>query len=318
MEYNSIKPLIEKEEVRRDSVTVTFTCSETGVSHTSSAAIEQKKSSQIMENAKKTAKRSLLRSAKRSLTRTISQALGHGVLGRVGRDIASSALNTAAGSHSSDSSVPDDIKEQAVTQAFEQVSSYFTYNKELGKWVGVQSELMPQFTTMIEKNPVKERYDNIILARMLTEIAVSDDEVTDEEKAFLENFLPEDMKSVDELINMKLLTRVEIQETSKSAARETMVLLCWGVAFSDEELSDDEKDMVNGFAEALEISEERNSELKEISALYIIDQMFTCALNAGSYEDAKDHAYEVASGLGFNEELIQRAEINFKKRNLLF
>lgn len=319
MDFKQIEPLIESENFRHETLSVKFTCNETNVSQSTSVRVEQGMKKKIMATAGNAAKKELLRSAKRSLSRLIGSALGGGTAGRIGRNVTGSVVGGMADSASSaSSSLNPEQREQAVLEAFDLVKSHFVFNENMGKWIGVQKDLIVPFFSVLEKNPVTERYDKITLAKMLTEITASDGSVGEDEKEFLNDFLPEEAGSLDDLLKKEALSKADLQETSKGRIRETMLLLCWGLAFCDDELSTEEKERIGEFAEWLDISGEKLESLKEMAAQYVMDQMLTSMIAEGNFEANKNEIYDLASKLDVSEEIAKRTEINFKKRNLLF
>jgi len=320
MDFSTIEPLVEKEDFRNDTLYVTFTCRETNVSHQSSAYVEQSTAQKLMSGAGKTIQNQMFWSAKRTLSQLIGGALGYGMAGRMGRQLVGSVLDNVGrgGAGQSSRSLSKEARERAILQAFEKVSSYFTWNKSLKKWVGVKKELMVPFFAKLESAPIQDRYDKIILARMLTEIAASDGSIDEDEKEFLSDFLPDEAGPLDGLLKKEKLNKIELQETSKAASRETMILLTWGMAFCDEELSAEEKEKVQFFGDSLGLDSTKQQELKEMAAQYVIDQMFTSMYASGRFESGKAEVYALANKLDVSEELVQRTEVNFKKRNLLY
>jgi len=105
---------------------------------------------------------------------------------------------------------------------------------------------------------------------------------------------------------------------SKGKVRETMLLLAWGLAFADDELAADEKEKITGFATGLELDDQKQQEIKDMAAQYVIDQLLTQTMEQGDFESGKKDVYDLAGKLDVSEELVQRTEINFKKRHFLF
>jgi hypothetical protein len=69
-----------------------------------------------------------------------------------------------------------------------------------------------------------------------------------EERDFLANFVPSDFGSIEQLAAQPPLSPVELEETSSGATRESMLMLAWTVALTDEELDANEEAILQRFA----------------------------------------------------------------------
>ena len=140
--YDSIKPLITEEESDGDYMKCVFTCPSTGKAVKSRAQIKRSKAGAVMDRGKSSAARTVKWKLRYGIIGFVSRLLGHGILGRVGRDIAYEATDQGGLSHNTPQKInySDKEKQAAVVEAFKVVEAQFTWDEESGQWKAVVEE----------------------------------------------------------------------------------------------------------------------------------------------------------------------------------
>jgi len=139
--YESIKPLIAKEELQGNAMSCTFKCPVSGTSVDASAAIQQNRSvgRNVAGEVKRSVKRSLFWQLQMVVSRFIGRLLGGGTGGYIAQQAAYSAMSATGGSRMSTSvSYSDAEKRAAVVAAFQQVAEKFKWDEAAGRWVAAE------------------------------------------------------------------------------------------------------------------------------------------------------------------------------------
>lgn len=309
--FASIQPLIADQQVHGSSVRVTFRCPQTGFSVDSSAGI--KKGQSLSDVAMASAKRSLWWSLRSTLLRLISSSLGHGVAGRVGRDVGNQFLRQAGqGVEFSSEEV-----QAAVVDAFTRVQSKFRHDGN--QWIaahglGAEGAPVSDFRRQLQQAMPSEPYDRGILARLLVEVAKADGQLAAEEERFLSTYLDPSFGTPRQLAQRPALTGIELDETSSGAVRDTILMLGWALALSDQDVNPGEQARLNEVAGGLKIDAGRAAELRGYAANFLVEQALEHAYPSG-HRDERAHAAAIALAgkLGLSQEDAERADVRFRK-----
>jgi tellurite resistance protein len=310
--YDTIRSLVVRAEQEGASMHVTFRCPVSGHEVEARAGLRAADSmgNRLVQNAK----RSLMWSVRGAITGAVRRAFGHGMAG----SMAASATRGAMSSAESSQRFSESDKQDAVARAFQSVSSQFVWDAPNNRFISAQvaGEVMPDFVKQLGTTPVTTPYDQGVLARMLTEIAVADGHLGDDERAFLSDFVTPDLGTVESLVQAPRLSAAELAETSRGGARDTMLMLAWGVALTDEELSPEEAARLGELAAGLGIAAGRAQELQRFAQLYLLDQALG-QVYAGGQRNAEAHAEAMAMAgrLGIDPTEAERADIRFRKRH---
>ncbi len=309
--YGSIQHLIEAEEQDRNTMKCVFKCPETGATAESSATISQGRG--VKNVAKSAVKRSLFSSLRRAVSSTLYSTLGHSIAGRAASGVSQEMLsNTRQGTMYS-----SEDKQDAVVRAFDRVASKFRFDEDQGRWIGIPAGTVVEtgFSKQLDAHPVSGRYEQGVLARMLVEIACADGTVSDDERAFLGDFIDPELGTIDDLATKAKLNSVDLEETVAGDVRETMLMIAWTAALSDDGLADTEKSRLAEHAAGLGVADDRAAEVRNLATSYLLEQAFGAAYPGGKRDDAA-HAETMAyaAGLGVEAEDIQRADIRYRKR----
>lgn len=310
--FELVQPLIAQANQQGSTMHVTFRCPVSG--HTVESRGHLQAANTMGSRVAQSAKRSVLWSLRSSLSRAIRSSLGYGIAGRVAADAASGAINTSG---SGQQSYSEADRQAAMVRAFESVANQFVWDAQNNRYVSAQAAgvVMTDFMQQLGKAPVTAPYDRKVLARMLTEIACADGSVGEDERYFLSGFITPDIGTVDALAEMQRLSPTELSETAQGAPRDTMLMLAWAVAFTDEELSPEEEARLGEYAGSLGIAAERAAQLKQYSQIYLVDQALNGAYAGGQRNDAV-HAevMAMASRIGLDASEAERVDIRFRKR----
>ena len=151
---------------------------------------------------------------------------------------------------------------------------------------------------------------------MLVEIATDDGYLAQEERAFLGHFMPSEFGSIEALTARPRLTTVELEETSPSATRESMFMLAWTVALTDQKVESVQEARLQAFATALNIASKQANKLKRFAQLFVIDQAIEQVYSSGQFDQAgQDEITRLAEQIALEPSEVQRAMIKYRKRN---
>ena len=244
----------------------------------------------------------------------VRSALGSGMVGRVGQDMARSVISGAV--PSGGASYSDEQRRAAIVRAFESVASQFVWQPSRGGWVAASATGEPiEFSAQLSRAPVAAKYDRGILARMLIEIAAADGQYEAEEMEFIQGFIAPDLGTVEELASRPPLSPIELQETTKGAVRQTMVMVAWAVAFADGAYEAAEGTRIQALAQGLGLSAAQFNEAQSHAQAFVMEQAFQRAYASGRMDPATQaEVHSLAARIGMAPENLQRAEIRYRKR----
>jgi len=147
----------------------------------------------------------------------------------------------------------------ALILCFNQISKFFVWDNAAMIWYYNKNNEIPclNFIDILEETPIEKPEDKLIFSRMLVEIAMADEELAKEEEEFLNIYLPKEYKSFHELNAMPRLTSHDLHSVSGNNVREVMLMICWAIALTDQNLNIAENERLYYYAKAFEISENR-------------------------------------------------------------
>ncbi len=311
--YESIEGLIESAEQDGTVMRCVFRCPVSDTRIETTAGIQSGRG--LGAVAKKAAKRGLLYRLRWGVRSAVRSALGYGIAGRIAGDVASE-MTSSAGSRV-EHSYSEDEKKAAVLAAFQGVQGQFAHDPKRG-WMAAAAagDVLTDFAVQLQRAPVQQKYDKGLLARMLVEVAGADGRLAGDEKAFLQEFIPPELGSVEELAERPPLSKAELAEAGRGPVRETMLMIAWGLACIDRELAAAEAQRLAELAEGLEIPAARAEELKRYAQRYVIDQGLEEAYPDGKPDEAgRAEVMRFAEQIGLPAEEAERVEIRYRKRN---
>lgn len=307
--YETIKPLITKQEQIKRSVHCVFRCPVSGTEVASSAGIRRGRGAKDV--ALSSAKRSFWHSVRNAVAGVLRQILGSGAAGRVGQDVAREVIKDA--SHSVRYS--DDELEAAAVLAFERVVDKFRWDGN--RWVASSVEDPDSaFDQQLGAAPITTQYDKGVLARMLVEVAKADRELKSQEEDFLCEFIEPELGTVAELAKLADLTPVELEETSEGAVRESMLMLAWTLALCDEDLAVGELSRLRTLAKGLGVSDARAEQLQGHAQVFLVDKALGRVYASGSRDAAAlSKVMALAKTIGLDATAAERADVRYRKRH---
>jgi hypothetical protein len=306
--YDTVEPLIARVQEDGETLVCSFVCPLTDRSYEGTGQLQK---GRTLEDVS-TVERSMLDSVRQSLAFLLRGALEDP---RSKRALAGDAVMAHSGKHSSFS---ESERKAAVVLAFKSASSRFVWDAKGKRWIAAAgaSELLTRFARQLSVASVEEESDRATLARMLVEVARADGKVTPTEWAFLGELIPGDITSVDTAMEQPDLSEEELGKVSKGACRDTMLMLTWALALTDEHMDADETGQLLRFAKGLRIPEERAVELRRYAQRHLLDRSLLRAFPNGKLKGKRHkEALALAKRIGLTAEETAEAEVDFKKRN---
>ncbi|MCM8525751.1 MAG: TerB family tellurite resistance protein [Lentisphaeraceae bacterium] len=305
--YSNIQANLVNSDVSGRRVSCTFKCPVNGKTVNSSASVAVDRG--LMATAKSSATRSIGWSIRSAISRTVRNVLGYGIASKVAGDVVNEGTRDLG--RTDNSTLSEREKEKGIVEAFQSVASQFVWNDESQQWISsaAAGQELPEFLRLLNEKPVNGKYEQSVLARMVVEIAAADGSIEDSEREFIADFIPDGAGSVDDLAAKSKLSPVELGEVDNSS--ESMLMIAWAVALTDEELESAEEARLNEFAAGLNISESRANEVKAIAQQFIFEQALDKAFSSdGNADSLKD----IAGKIGIDSDDAERFQIRYKKR----
>ncbi len=300
LSYETIQPLLVEEQVRGTEMFCVFRCPVTGVTVESSASIPPEEDNEILLLPTSLDKRSgFLEGARVSLFGLIKGMPSE-------QDAVENSLFSEL------------ALRRATIAAFRQVRHRFRWDDSEKLWISIPSTeeitpLAPQdFEGQMQVAPVLERGDRNILIRLLIEIAHADHRLSNDEKSFLGEFLGEYQDGGEQVLHRHSLTREELRLTSRGPVRETILMLSWGLALTDEELTGSEQRRLDDVAADLGIPDSRAIEIKRMAQVFLLEAvMEQAAQSVRAKEEWHDQIAAVAQRIGLSPEDTEQAIAHF-------
>lgn len=233
----------------------------------------------------------------------IYNLLGSNLFSHTVRQMAWEFIPKSPDLHDDDEGYDEQAKEEAIVEAFRRVAGQFERSGD--KWY--LKQVAPPFEDVFQKNPVNSKYDRHILARMLIELASADGALTQQEKETLRHFIAPDLGSIEQLMRYDALTAVELDETTP-AVRESMYLMAWTMAVTDNTLSGKEKGLLRDYGVMLNLNNKRCDELAVIAKQQVID-------TALSNDFDRQTIFDLAAQIDLSQDEAQRAIARYQKRH---
>ncbi|MFK7904006.1 MAG: hypothetical protein AB8B69_02730 [Chitinophagales bacterium] len=298
--YQEISPLIVQAEVHRSRMECIFQAP--GSSEIVKATTTIRRKHTIKSRVVNDVKRTALYELRSIATRALQNIFGNGTIGRTARQMTNTALST----NTPDYTYSEEEKQAAVLAAFKTVAKKFHYNSPTDTWATGKS--MSDFERKLQEKPLTEKYDKEILGRMLIEIADGDGYISSDERNFLSDIMHPDVVDIDELMSKGALNKYDLEEVSKGA-EENIMMLAWSMAFRDWELDSGEKGQLERFAGMFGFSDTVITRIVGLAQNYVIEGL----LDEGA---GKSEILDFAEQIKMKEEDAQRAMVKYRKRNI--
>ena len=329
--YEAIQPLIAYAEQDGSTMRVVFRCPVSGYQTEASAGLRQG------SGMPGTLRRSLMWGVRSVIASVVRIAFAQGIVGQMHRitqyvrqlDGSASVPSLAGTAFASVAREAVDAGEEtlryseddqrdAIERAFQAVADRFLWDAEQGRYIAAQAGggVITGFMRQLVDAPATIRYDRMVFARMLTEIAAANRQLGPDEHMFLAGFITPDLGTIEELWHAPPLSTAELAETSEGPVRETMLMLAWAVAWTDEQLAPQEEARLCEYATTLAVPAARLAELQGHVRDYLLEQALARAYGGGR-RNAAAHAEAMtfAHRLGLDATTAERVDIRFRKRN---
>lgn len=277
----------------------------------SEASIKRLKT--VKSQVTRAVKRNVSRELRRSTSRMLRSALGGGFLGRT----ASQIVRTSTRDNEFVKGYSDEEKQEAILTAYQQVAHLFQEKQAAPVASPIEtkrssggsrrvSSKISDFEAQLQRFPLKESYDQEILARMLAELATADGDISPEEEDFLNSFLPPSLGSIDTYLNSDPLSPVECEEVSQKA-KITSLMVCMALSIIDLDLNPDEESMINEYADMLGIAGKKADGAWKKAKYYILESHIDA-------ETPRPEVFDIGAKIGLSQDDALRCQIQLKKR----
>ncbi len=298
--YEQIQVLIIKQEVDGPNLRCVFQGEDSEKIFESSIILRRQNT--VANKAKTIVKRNAFYFLRRQVAMTLSTVMGTGYVGRTARSIMYQSMPTGNSANAEFSEA--DIK-AGVVKAFMKVADNFIYNPATGEWKTKKEGSL--FEQQLRKAPVESGFERDLLARMLVAVAAADGRIAPEERDFLGTFIGPEIGTIDSLMRRTQISPIEFEETGLQT-RDTMLMLSWVMALTDNDLDASEKALLEGFGQKMNVALDRQDELIRWAKYYIIE---TGSANGYS----RNELYNIAQGIELSRAEAERCIIRHMKRN---
>jgi hypothetical protein len=209
--------------------------------------------------------------ARYGLVRTVQQTTG--AIGVMGLAMGSSAVSKKVDERRGDAPRHSDRQiHGAVVAAFEKVAAQFRWDDAGRRWISRDAPGPGQspFDSHVGAHPVTTDHDRRMLARMLATIVGAEGGASADERAMFVGLAPG--TDLDALIAQWAPSATELGAVTAGPVRETMVLLAWAVAVTDDQLSPREIELLDWYPAALAIPAPRAAELRATALRHVLDE----------------------------------------------
>ncbi|MEZ4235616.1 MAG: hypothetical protein R3F59_05515 [Myxococcota bacterium] len=311
---DAIRPLVAHQRPSGRHLVVTFRCPQSGqqVNATWTAPQRSAIAQQVAARARQTA----WYEARRQVYSLLRTALGTGVVGRMATDVATTAMNsvgtpTASGAPAS---LTAEEQEVGLVEAFQNVSGQFAWTGD--RWVhrSAAAERASALERAVEAQPMS-RYDRLLAARMLVQVAGAHGGVGEAERDHLADAIDPELGSLEALLARPPLTRAELGEATAGPVRVTLLSLAWALALVDEHGAPEEIALLDTFGEQLGLTPAQRREARDAARTWIVDQALERAFAWGGHDQhARDEVISLGERIGMGREEVELAEARFQKR----
>lgn len=310
--YNLIKPLIVDVEVQGQRVFVEFQQPDSGNFIEAQAPI--RRSNSVGSAIGRSVKRTAIQQARSSITRMVGSLFGSGFLGRTARAATSTAASEYSRSQNQSANAPSqDEIDEAVVMAFKSVRNQFHYDEATKTWgkpkagaPAAASREKTAFELQIERNPIADRHDRKVFARILADLASADGIIQEEEVNFFQSLVPVDAGSIHDIIASEPVSKVDC-EMVKDGVRDTIYMFSWAIVMVDYEIHPKEVEMMGRYADMLGISDAKRAELQGFARVHMLEQALTPDIS-------REELFELADSLNMNHDDAERAKIAWLRR----
>jgi hypothetical protein len=280
--YDDLVPLIAAIDDSGAQLLVTFRCPVTGNEVQArgdwpQAGLKGKATRQASATAS-----AIVRDRLASSIRRATMGSGFGAMG------AHAATGALLGKGATTNKTPDrseEAKHAAVVDAFESVVDLFGWDETGGRWVAASAVPAPApgspaaagasgmsgraaFFAHVSAHPITAPHDLDVFVRMLAAVIAMDGQIGDDERQIFATLVGPG-HDLDALAARGSPGEADMAATSAGPTRETLLLLAWAVALTDEDLGDGEKALLDWFGRALYLPADRIEALRALAAAQV-------------------------------------------------
>lgn len=303
--FNEIKSLVYRTKVIENSLQCVFFCPDSNEKHL--VVVPLTKNGSMPENP---TERNILNKVQGQISKLLNT------------NITSMESTGSQEKNYGDIQLSNQEIEEAIVRAFEKVARHFKFDEKTGGWICAADNEDTSFEKQLLNSPVIKKYDRDILSRMLVSIATADGKIVAREKKFLNEFL--ENETIKEMSILPRLTDEEFDDVSEGNVRDSMLMIAYAIALTDEDLDQLESYSLGRFSKGLGISDEKSMLLKKKAQFYImeniIDELISgtkFAKNSKSMVDfmALDILKAVAGKIGLDAEAAEKCLKAYKDKN---
>ncbi len=311
----AIRPLVSHHRVQGRNLMVTFTCPSSGTHVQARYAGPQ--ASGVTSMVARQAKSSMVYEVRRQVLSMIRTMFGSSsAVGRVATSVASSALTAATmpSTQSGPQGLTSAQIDRGFVEAFQSVSGQFAWVGD--RWVhsSAAGALRGPLQNQLAEAPVDSRYDQLVLARMMVEVAAVHDGITAEEESYLADAIDPEWGSLAALMERPPLTRAELSQVSPGGGRVSMLAAVWALALADEHEAGAERELLEGYAAALDLDAEQ---ARTTAQSYVMDQAVEQVFAFGGHDrSARKALVDLGARIGLSRAEVEVAEARYQRRAL--
>ncbi|MFT4628138.1 MAG: DnaJ-domain-containing protein 1 [Myxococcota bacterium] len=311
---DAIRSLISHQSVSGRYLMVTYRCPTSGTQVQSKWQGPQ--SSGIAASVGSAAQTTLWYEVRKQANLFVRSLLGTGAMGRVAQQAVNTALASAPTSSSTGRHTLTAAEvEQGLVEAFQGVSSQFAWAG--GKWVhgSAAAESLGPLDRLLHDNPLTDRYDTLLVARMLVQVAAADGQLVEAETDYLADVLDPELGSLESLRSRPPLTTAELAEASPGGTRSSMLAIVHVLALADEELHAAERALLDSFAAGLGLSASVAGEARTAAQTWLLEQALERMVTWGGHDPhARAQLVELGTKVGLSQEEVERIEARWQRR----
>ena len=308
--YEQVSAILASSSVDKDTVYCQFKCPVSGTVVEASASLRSTAADSTSGKVKERAKSTLFSSLRRSLVSAVRSVTGGGLAGR----IASDAANEATRDVGKGKTFTEEDQQRGVVDAFKSVQSSFAWDADKKQFVATESagSLASAFKKRLQENPISSKFDTEILSRLMIDVANADGNMAEEEKQFLGGFID---GSIEALQAKGAVSAAEFEGVESKDVSANILMLCWAVALSDEDLDDAEQERLDAIAGNFSLEDAAAQQARSDAASYLFEQALDAAyLGPDASQELQGEAMGLAKRLGIADDEAARLDVAYRKR----
>ena len=308
--YDQVAPLVSHHETRGRQVLVMFTCPVSGTQIQSSAHVQQQRS--LSNNISNSAQRSISYGIQNTVSQVIRDLFGYNLFGRVAGDIARQTVQHVTTQTSNQLSRSE--VQEGIIAAFQKIQSKFTWDGS--RFISTQeaSSYISLFTQQLTSFPIQKNYDKRILARLMTEMIISDGDIDQEEELLFFDIVDPELGTLEDFKNYPPLSLQELHNVTQGGIRKTMLMVIWALALCDENFEEAERRLLHYYAKGLNIEGPDLRNIENAAQDFILQQYLARVFGNGMTQQKRDAFVFFAHKLGIPKDVALTAEANYQKQ----